>query len=198
MGQKIDEKMELVYNFVTNYVDENGFPPSVREICSELSIKSTATTYYYLEKLQERGLLKKTKSKNRALEVVNKKDNIKSVPLVGKITAGEPILATENIEENIPLPSSIFNQEDLFMLTVQGYSMIEAGIFDGDKIIVKLQKTAVNGEIVVAMIDSEATVKRYYKHENYYILHPENKSMNDIKVTELDILGIVTGLIRKF
>lgn len=198
-NKNIDDKLLLVLNFVTNFIQENGFPPSVREICAKLSIKSTATTYYYLEKLQEKGLLKKTKSKNRAIEIVNNnKDNIKNIPLIGKITAGSPILALECIEELIPMPADIFGSDDLFMLNVVGDSMIDAGIYSGDRIIVKSQSYAENGDIVVALIDDEATVKRFFKEKGFYILHPENRSMQDIIVEDLHILGLVTGLIRKY
>lgn len=196
---KIDDKIENVLKFIKSYSKKNGFPPSVREIGAELSIKSTATTYYYIEKLIQNGYLKKTKSKNRAIEVIEtNKVNYKAVPLVGNVTAGSPILAVENVEEYIPLPADMFKSNDLFMLNVSGESMIDAGIYDGDVIIVNRQNYANNGDIVVALIDNEATVKRFYKEKNYYILHPENKTMNDIIVKELTILGTVNGLLRKY
>lgn len=196
----IDEKLNKVLNYIVSYTEENGFPPSVREIGTELLIKSTATTYYYLEKLKQNGLLKKTKSKNRAIEVIseNKKLSYKSVPLVGNITAGTPIFAVESIDEYIPLPASMFKSNDLFMLSVTGDSMKEAGIYSGDVIIVVRQNYAENGDIVVALIDNEATVKRFYKEKDYYVLHPENKTMKDIIVKELEILGKVDGLLRKY
>jgi repressor LexA len=199
MRENIDDKLEKVLNFIKSYSQDNGFPPSVREICSELSIKSTATAYYYIEKLKNNGLLKKTKSKNRAIEVVNKnKVNFKSVPLVGTVTAGNPILAVENIQEYVPIPADMFRSNDLFMLSVSGTSMIDAGILDGDVIIVNRQNYADNGDIVVALIDNEATVKRFYKEKDYYVLHPENKTMSDIIVTDVTILGVVNGLLRKY
>lgn len=199
MKNVMDEKLKKVLNYIISYTEENGFPPSVREIGAELSIKSTASTYYYIEKLKQNGLLKKTKSKNRAIEVIDKnKVNYKSVPLIGNVTAGIPILANENIEEYIPLPSNMFKSNDLFMLSVIGDSMMEAGIFNGDIIIVNKQNYADNGDIVVALIENEATVKRFFKEKDYFILHPENKSYNDIIVKELEILGVVTGLLRKY
>jgi repressor LexA len=200
MGKtNIEDKLKRVLNFITAYTEEYGFPPSVREIGSALSIKSTATTYYYIEKLQEQGYISKTKAKNRALGVVGKnRISFKSVPLVGKITAGTPITAIENIEEYIPIPSNMFKSNDLFMLSVSGESMIDAGILDGDVIIVNRQNYAENGDIVVALIDNEATVKRFYKKDGYYVLHPENKNMQDIIVKELMILGVVNGLLRKY
>lgn len=195
---KIDTKLNNVLKFITKYVDENGYPPSVREIGAELSIKSTATTYYYLEKLQEKGYLRKTKSKNRAIEIVSAAKNpTRHIPLVGTITAGVPILASENIESNIPLPADMFSGDDLFMLSIAGDSMIDAGIYNNDKIIVKKQSFADNGDIVAALIDNEATVKRFYKRDGHYVLHPENKNMQDIIVKELHVLGVVCGLIRK-
>ncbi|MDD4003433.1 MAG: transcriptional repressor LexA [Clostridia bacterium] len=199
MGKTIEDKLKNVLSFIVSYTEENGFPPSVREIGANLSIKSTATTYYYLEKLKEQGYLKKTKSKNRAIEVINKnKISYKSVPLIGKVTAGIPITAVENIEEFIPLPSSMFKSNDLFMLSVCGESMIDAGIYDGDVIIVNRQDFADNGDIVVALIGDEATVKRFYKQKDCFVLHPENKKMKDIVVKELSILGVVNGLLRKY
>jgi len=200
MGKiNIEEKLNKVLDYVKSYTFDNGFPPSVREIGTALNIKSTATTYYYLEKLKQKGYLKKTKSKNRAIEVIdNKKVKFKAIPLIGKVAAGYPILAIENIEDYIPVPSDMFKSNDLFMLSVVGESMIDAGIYNGDVIIVNKQNYADNGEIVVALIDNEATVKRFYKKKDYYILHPENKTMNDIIVKKLDILGTVNGLLRKY
>lgn len=200
MGKtNIENKLNKVLDYITSYTEEYGFPPSVREIGSALSIKSTATTYYYIEKLKDQGHLKKTKAKNRALEVLGKnKISFKSVPLVGKITAGAPITAIENIEEYVPIPSNMFKSNDLFMLSVSGESMIEAGILDGDVIIVNRQNYAENGDIVVALMENEATVKRFFKKEGYYILRPENKNMQDIVVKELVILGVVDGLLRKY
>lgn len=199
MNNNLGEKLNKVLNFVKSYTEENGFPPSVREIGKELDIKSTATTYYYIEKLRQNGLLKKTKSKNRALGVVSdKKVNFKSVPFVGNITAGSPILAVESVEEYIPLSADMFKSNDLFMLSVTGESMKEAGIFNGDVIIVNRQNYAENGDIVVALIDNEATVKRFYKAKDHYVLHPENSAMQDIIVNDVTILGIVDGLLRKY
>jgi len=201
MGKvNIDNKLKDVMNYLSAYIAENGFPPSVREICKELSIKSTATAYYYLEKLKKQGLIKKSPLKKRAVGIINPtKASSISVPILGKVTAGQPILAVENFEDYLPIPLSMFNSnEDLFALTVKGDSMIEAGIFDKDKIIVKRQSTAENGDIIVALIDDLATVKRFYKKNNKIILHPENSSMQDMIFDDISILGKLIGLIRKY
>ena len=195
--KKIDEKISKVYDFIVEFSKENGFPPSIREICTYTNIKSTATAYSYVEKLKSKGLLSKTSTKNRALKVSNLANNIKTIPLVGVVTAGTPILAEENIEGMYPLPPEFDGNADFFALTVKGTSMINAGIFDGDKVIVKKQNTAENGDIVVALIDDSATVKRFYKKENKIVLHPENDQLSDIILDNVYILGIVKGLFRK-
>ncbi|MBO5926044.1 MAG: transcriptional repressor LexA [Clostridia bacterium] len=195
---KIDKKLEILYNYIQNYVETNGFPPTVRDICSDLSIKSTATAHYYLNKLTERGLLNKPTEKKRALSVKAKHEKPITVPLVGTVTAGTPILAVENFEGYYPLPSEFNYDGELFMLKVKGDSMINAGILNGDKIIVKKQQTAENGEIVVCMLDDSATVKRFFKKNGKIIFHPENDSMSDIVVDDASILGVVVGLMRKF
>ncbi len=194
---KIDVKLNELYNYVKNYQEENGFPPTVRDICSGLQIKSTATAHYYLEKLSSKGLITKNGDKKRAISVNNRKSAFE-VPLVGTVTAGTPILAVENLEDYYPLPQEFNTGETLFMLKVKGDSMINAGIFNGDKIVVKKQETASNGDIVVALIDDSATVKRFYKENGKIILHPENDLLEDIVVDSALILGVVVGLTRKF
>lgn len=194
---KIDEKLERLFEYVKNYQDINGYPPTVRDICKDLQIKSTATAHYYLEKLSQKGLIVKNDDKKRAITVKGSK-NFFEVPLVGTVTAGTPILAVENFEDYYPLPLEFKSNETLFMLTVKGDSMINAGIFNGDKIVVKKQETANNGDIVVALIEDSATVKRFYKKQNYYVLHPENDEMDDIIVDDVSIIGVVVGLTRKF
>ena len=195
--KNMEGKLERVYRFVEHYIAENGFP-SVREICEQIGIKSTATAYSYLNRLKDMGRIDKTDSKKRALSLTDK-TALKRIPLVGTVTAGTPILAVENLEGYYPLlPDFPGSDEDYFMLRVFGDSMIEAGIYDGDKIIVKRQNTADNGEIVVALIEDSATVKRFFKRENKIILHPENSALSDIILNDVVILGIVEGLIRKF
>ena len=167
--KNMEGKLERVYRFVEHYIAENGFPPSVREICEQVGIKSTATAYSYLNRLKDMGRIDKTDSKKRALSLTDK-TALKRIPLVGTVTAGTPILAVENLEGYYPLlPDFPGSDEDYFMLRVFGDSMIEAGIYDGDKIIVKRQNTADNGEIVVALIEDSATVKRFFKRENKII-----------------------------
>ena len=193
-------KLDTVFEFITNYTDENGFPPTVREICSELHIKSTATAYDYINRLKEMGRLQKTAGKKRAVAVAN--TNSVRVPLIGTVTAGTPILAAENYEGYYTLPTAEFQGDDLFLLTVKGDSMIEAGIFSGDKIVVKKQETAENGDIVVAMFDDGieegATVKRFFRRDGKFILHPENSALSDYVLDTVTILGKVIGLLRSF
>lgn len=194
-------KLDEVLEFINRYNDENGFPPTVREICKELGIKSTATVYDYINRLKAAGHLNKAENKKRAVTVRN--SGSVSVPLVGTVTAGQPILASENYEGYYALPSSEFKGDSLFMLTVKGDSMIEAGIFNGDKIVVRKQETAENGDVVVAMfndgIEEGATVKRYYRRDGKIILHPENAALSDFVLDEengVQILGKVIGLMR--
>lgn len=196
--KKIDEKLEKVYNFTTEYINVNGFPPSVREICSKVGIKSTATAHLYLEKLKEKGLLVKTPQKNRAISLSTTNVTFQRIPLVGVISAGQPIYAVENLEGYIPLPDGFGSGSNEFALKVKGDSMINAGIYNNDIIIVKEQNTAENGEIVVALIEDEATVKRLILEDNRVILRPENDKMSDMIFDDVKILGIVKGLMRKF
>lgn len=195
------KKLDAVFEFINRYSDENGFPPAIRDICAELNIKSTATAYDYVNRLRDMGLLNKADNKKRAVSV--RGGGTVTVPLIGTVTAGQPILATENYEGYYTLPSVAFRGENLFMLTVKGESMIEAGIFDGDKVVVQKQETAENGDIVVAMFDDGveegATVKRFYRRDGKVILHPENSSLSDFVLDEesgVHVLGKVVGLIR--
>ena len=199
----MNEKTDRVYKFIVEYIDKNGFPPSIREICTKLGIKSTATAYDYISKLKERGLLDKSPMKKRAITPLNKpnsvkKDKFTSIPIVGTITAGYPIFAVENLDGYCPLPDEFHGAENDFALRVSGESMINAGIYDKDLIIVQKCETADNGNIVVALIDDSATVKRFFKKNGKIILHPENDAMEDMIFEDVQILGIVKGLIRKF
>ena len=196
--KKLNEKINQVYEFTVDFINENGFPPSVREICNSLSIKSTATAHSYLERLKNMGLLEVSPLKKRAITISQKSKTFKTIPLIGTISAGYPILAVENLEGYIPLPDEMHNDNADFALKVQGDSMINAGIYDKDVIIVKQQSTADNGQIVVALVENEATVKRFYKKNGKFILHPENDQLQDMIFEDLSILGIVKGLIRKF
>ena len=187
--KKIDEKLNKVYNFTVEFISDNGFPPSVREICEKLNIKSTATAYSYIEKFP---------LKKRAITVANRANEFRSIPLIGTIRAGSPIFAVENLEGYYPLPDELNTGGTEFALRVQGDSMINAGIFENDIIIVNQQNHASNGEIVVALIEDSATVKRFYRKNGKIILHPENDSMEDMIFDNVTILGIVKGLMRKF
>ncbi len=195
--KNLDEKLNEVYKFMLNFIEDNGYPPSIREICYKCSIKSTATAYSYIERLKAKGLLEKSPLKKRAISPIQRKTEFRSIPLLGTIRAGQPIFAVENLEGYYPLPPD-FSNEDTFALKVNGSSMINAGIFDKDIIVVEKSQTAENGEIVVALIEDSATVKRFYKKEGKIILHPENDQMTDMIFDNVEILGIVKGLYRKF
>jgi len=196
-----------ILKFIEDKTAETGYPPTVREICSAVGLKSTSSVHAHLETLERKGYIKRDLSKPRAIQIcdyINKlrTNNIVSVPIIGKVTAGQPILAVENIEEYFPLPKSFFRDLDehvnnYFMLKVNGESMINAGIYDNDYIIVRCQQTAKNGDIVVALLEDEATVKRFYKKDDHIILRPENPYMEDIIVNEVKILGKVVGIFRK-
>ena len=191
-----EEKLTMVMDYIRKFTEENGYTPSVREIGKECGIKSTATVHSYIEKLQMKGYLSKTDNKKRAV-TIGKSTGV-SIPLVGTVTAGQPILAYENYEDYYTFPAGEFKGDNLFMLRVQGTSMIDAGICDGDKIIVRQQETAQNGEIIVALVDDSATVKRFYFKNGQIILHPENEKLNDMIYSpeEVRILGKVVGLMR--
>ena len=191
-----NEKYNTVYEFIKKYITENGYSPSVREICANCRIKSTATAYQYINKLNEQGLIKKAGNKKRAVSLKKSGGQSVSVPLVGTVAAGQPIFADENYEGCYSLPTEFFGSDDMFMLTVKGDSMIKIGMFDGDKIIVKKQNTADNGDIVVALVDDSATVKRFYRRDGKIILHPENDSMSDFVFDDVSVLGKVVGLMR--
>lgn len=195
MRAKIDRD-NLVLEFIEKYVTENGYAPSVREICDGCKIPSTATCFNIMNSLAERGLIEKSKVGSNKRRSVSIKQNAVKIPLIGTVAAGEPIFAQENYEDFFSVPSNLFGTDDLFMLTVKGESMKKIGMFNGDKIIVKKQPTADNGDIVVALVDDSATVKRFFKKNGKFILHPENDDMEDFVFDEVSILGKVVGLIR--
>lgn len=193
-----EEKLIKVMDYIRKFSEENGYTPSVREIGKECGIKSTATVHSYIDRLKEKGYLTKTDNKKRSVSI-GKGAGV-SIPLIGTVTAGQPIFAYENYEDYYTFPTGEFKGDDLFMLRVQGTSMIDAGIMDGDKIIVRRCPTAENGEIVVAMVDDSATVKRFYRRNGKIILHPENESLSDLifENGEVSILGKVIGLMRNY
>lgn len=208
MRKKNSDKQKQILDFVNRQVQEKGYPPSVREICKAVGFKSTSTVHSYLTILEEKGLIVKEPTKTRALKVVDKnkkslegyisKQEIENVPIVGKVTAGQPILAVENIEDTFPVPIEYLENSTTFILRIKGNSMINKGIFDGDLVIVKQQSTAKNGDIVVALIDDEATVKTFYKEKDHFRLQPENDDYEPIIVKDnLSILGKVVALFRK-
>ena len=210
----LKEREQKILDFMKEEIRQKGYPPTVREICSALGIKSTSTVHKDIATLEKEGHIRKDPSKPRALMIVDPQDaapsrnfsnaertDVIEIPVVGRVAAGTPILAEENIEDTFPVPSRYVTNGTSFMLTVKGESMVEAGIMDGDYILVQQQNTARNGDIVVAMIDgfeSEATVKTFYKEDDHIRLQPENSAMNPIIVKDVHILGKVTGVFRYF
>lgn len=194
-SEKKHNEEDVVFRFISKYITDNGYAPCVREICSACNLKSTATAFTVINRLCERGLLIKSNVKRRAISLPAKSV---SVPLIGTVAAGQPIFATENYDGFYALPENFFSGEDLFMLNVRGSSMIKIGMLDGDKVIVKKQPTAENGEIVVALIEDGATVKRFFKRDGKFILHPENDDMKDFVLDDVTVLGKVVGLLRNF
>lgn len=200
MNTTLNVQEKRVFDYLKEQIREKGYPPSVREICAALGFKSTSSAHQYIARLAEKGYIDKGDLKTRAIKIVGDEPTI-SIPIVGKVAAGEPILAQENIEDYFSIGESFFSQSDLkndtFVLKVQGESMINAGINNGDYIIVTRQDTARNGQIVVAMIDGDATVKTFYKEKDYVRLQPENDTMEPIIVKDVQIVGKVVGLFRK-
>lgn len=208
----LGKRQVAIYEFIRSYTDEHGYPPSVREIGAAVGLASPSTVHMHLKALEEHGLIKRDSKKPRTIEVMGKDSasdatplasvsedpsrNAISLPLVGRVAAGTPILAEQNVEETLTLPTSIVGDSSSFILRVRGESMVNAGIFDGDYIVVKEQHDAHDGEIVVALIDDSATVKTFYREDGRVRLQPENDLMEPIYVTNPVILGRVTALIR--
>ncbi len=194
-------RQKEILGYIKREVLQRGYPPSVREIGQAVGLNSSSTVHGHLGRLEEKGYIRRDPTKPRAIELVNDPDVIRkdiiNVPIVGRVTAGEPILAVENIEDFFPMPKDFANYEDVFMLRVRGDSMINAGILDGDFVVVRQQAHADNGDIVVALIDDEATVKRFYSEADHVRLQPENPTMSPIRVVEVQILGKVVGVFRK-
>ncbi len=203
MVDSLSDKQRRILAFIKKELHQKGYPPSVREICDAVGLKSTSTVHGHLERLEKKGFIRRDPSKPRAIEVLDdvtyrSKKELVNVPIVGKVTAGQPILAVENIEDIFPLPVDYIHNSDVFILTVQGESMVNAGILDGDYVIVNQQNYADNGDIVVALLDDEATIKRFYKEKNYIRLQPENPFMDPILARNVVILGKVIGVFRKY
>lgn len=203
-GAKTQEKLDKTLAFIKDFIKKNNYPPSVREICKEVGFKSTASVQYYLDKLEEQNLIRRSLSKNRTIELVNNDDDtpeFATLPLLGNIAAGQPLFAGVNHDESVHVPADYFNlDDDMFCLTVKGESMRDIGILNGDCVLIKRQSTAREGEIIVALIDNnEVTLKRFYKKDGKIVLHPENSTMPDIVVDsshDFAILGVAKGLMR--
>lgn len=216
-NKELSTRQKQILRYITKEIQENGYAPSVREIGKAVGLSSTATVHCYLKKLEELGYIKKENQKGRTLRILKKENDLYNpnrisrepgkaffnkkemvdIPVVGKITAGAPILAVENITDTFPIPLEFVGNSQSFMLKVRGESMIEAGILDGDLILVRRQNVAENGQIIVALIDDEATVKTFYKEKDYIRLQPENSTMDPIIVPDCKILGKVIGVFRK-
>jgi repressor LexA len=198
MGAKLSARQASILEFIQQKLDERGYPPSVREIGEAVGLKSSSTVHAHLKQLEKKGYIHRDPTKPRAIEIMGNHTAIVRVPIVGRIAAGEPILAVENIEDTFPLPVSFLNtSKKVFMLAVRGSSMINAGILDGDFIIVRQQNNADDGDIVVALLGEEATVKRFFKEKTGIRLQPENDEMEPILTKDVVVLGKVTGVLRK-
>jgi len=212
MGESLSKRQQQVLDYLKDYVGKKGFCPSVREIGEALDLSSPSTVHVHLKNLEEKGYIKRDPLKSRSIQFTDRAgdapqtssviaaggfSNVIEVPLVGNVAAGEPILAEQNIEETLTLPTEIVGDAASFMLSVHGDSMIEAGINDGDYVVVKEQNTAHNGEIVVALIEDGATVKRFYKEADYIRLQPENSSMEPIITRDCAIVGKVVAVMRR-
>lgn len=199
---KISPKQQEILDYIKNEILNRGFPPAVREICEAVHLKSTSSVHSHLESLEKNGYIRRDATKPRAIEIIDDNFNlvrreVVNVPVVGTVAAGQPVLAVQNIENYFPVPAEYMPNQQTFMLRVKGDSMINAGIFDGDLVMVKKQETASNGDIVVALLNDSATIKTFYKEKGYYRLQPENDTMPPILVRdELQILGKVFGVFR--
>lgn len=198
---KISKKQMEILEYIKSEILRIGYPPAVREICEAVNLRSTSSVHAHLESLEKNGYIRRDPTKPRAIEIIDDSFNLTrremvNVPMVGHVAAGEPILAEQNITNYFPIPMEFMPNNDTFMLTVRGESMINVGIYDGDYVLVEKRQTAYNGEIVVALVEDSATVKTFYKEDGYYRLQPENDDMDPIIVTQCEILGKVIGVFR--
>ena len=198
---KISPKQQEILDYIKSQILERGFPPAVRDICDAVHLKSTSSVHSHLETLEKNGYIRRDPTKPRAIEILDDSFNFTrremvNVPMIGRVAAGEPILAEQNIENYFPIPMEFMPNNQTFMLKVKGESMINAGIFDGDLVLVEQCQTARNGEMVVALIEDGATVKTFYKEKAAIRLQPENDSMDPIILTDVKILGKVIGVFR--
>ncbi len=200
---RISAKQQEILEFIKSEIIHKGYPPAVREICEAVHLKSTSSVHSHLETLEKNGFIRRDPTKPRAIEIIDDDFNLSrrevvNVPVIGEIAAGEPIFADQNIEGYFPILPENMPSGEAFMLKVRGESMINVGIYDGDQILVKKQKDARNGDIVVALVDDAATVKTFYKEDGHYRLQPENDSMDPIIVDQVEILGKLAGLFRTY
>ncbi len=198
---KISKKQLEILEYIKSEILRIGYPPAVREICEAVNLRSTSSVHAHLESLEKNGYIRRDPTKPRAIEIIDDTFNLTrremvNVPMVGQVAAGEPILAEQNISNYFPIPMEFMPNNDTFLLTVKGESMINVGIYDGDYVLVEQCSTARNGDMVVALVDDSATVKTFYKEEGYYRLQPENDSMDPIIVLDCQILGKVIGVFR--
>ena len=198
---KISSKQREILEYIKQEILNKGYPPAVREICEAVHLKSTSSVHSHLETLEKNGYIRRDPTKPRAIEIIDDNFNftrreVVNVPIIGQVAAGQPLLAVENIENYFPIPTEFMPNAETFMLKVKGESMINAGIFNGDKILVQNQSDAQNGDIVVALVDDSATVKTFYKEDGHFRLQPENDTMDPIIVNECSILGKVFGIMR--
>ena len=198
---KVSSKQREMLEYIKQEILNKGYPPAVREICEAVHLKSTSSVHSHLETLEKNGYIRRDPTKPRAIEIIDDNFNLTrrevvNVPIIGQVAAGQPLLAVENIENYFPIPTEFMPNAETFMLKVKGDSMINAGIFNGDKILVQKQSDAQNGDIVVALVDDSATVKTFYKEDGHFRLQPENDTMDPIIVNECSILGKVFGIMR--
>ena len=208
MRGEMTGKQKEILEYIEKHVGEKGYPPSVREICEAVGLKSTSTVHGHLQRLEKKGIIRRDQTKPRAIGMLESSDpdnttlliprrEVADIPVIGKVTAGEPILAVENREDTFPVPIDFVDNGQFFMLKVRGDSMMEAGILDSDFVLVRQQNNAQNGEFVVALLDDSATVKTYYKEKDQIRLQPENSSLSPIYSRDVQILGVVRGVFRK-
>ena len=198
---KITDKQREILEYIRDTILAKGYPPAVREICEAVHLKSTSSVHSHLETLEKNGYIRRDPTKPRTIEILDDdfaltRREMVNVPVIGTVAAGMPILAEENIEDYMPIPVEMLPNKEVFMLKVKGESMIDAGIFNNDRVIVAKQDTAMNGEMVVALVEDSATVKTFYKEDGHFRLQPENASMDPIIVNDVQILGKVIGLFR--
>ena len=198
---KISSQQREILEYIKQEILNKGYPPAVREICEAVHLKSTSSVHSHLETLEKNGYIRRDPTKPRAIEIIDDNFNLTrrevvNVPIIGQVAAGQPLLAVENIENYFPIPTEFMPNAETFMLKVKGDSMINAGIFNGDKILVQKQSDAQNGDIVVVLVDDSATVKTFYKEDGHFRLQPENDTMDPIIVNECSILGKVFGIMR--